>query len=112
MVSNARLDLPDPESPVTTTSLSRGISSDTFLRLCTRAPWTDIVVRTAVFGVLEAIAHISQMNERQFQDLYVAPLRELHRRRGGSNQTTIGKILAGRRNPFDIESPLKVGLDL
>ena len=38
MVSNARLDLPEPESPVITTSLSRGISTSTFLRLCSRAP--------------------------------------------------------------------------
>src|SRR3954454_22080922 len=47
MVSNARLDLPEPESPVTTISLSRGISSETFLRLCTRAPCTAMVVRGA-----------------------------------------------------------------
>src|SRR6476659_446928 len=47
MVSNARLDLPDPESPVTTISLSRGISRETFLRLCTRAPCTAMVVRGA-----------------------------------------------------------------
>ena len=45
MVSNARLDLPDPESPVTTTRRSRGISSEMFLRLCTRVPCTAIVVR-------------------------------------------------------------------
>src|SRR5262245_36319801 len=45
MVSNARLDLPEPESPVTTMSLSRGISTEMFLRLCTRAPWTATVVR-------------------------------------------------------------------
>src|SRR6266849_11108626 len=51
MVSNAKLDLPEPESPVTTMSLSRGISSEMFLRLCTRAPCTAIVVRAAAFGV-------------------------------------------------------------
>src|SRR5450759_736643 len=38
MVSKASDDLPDPESPVKTTSLSRGIDSVTFLRLCSRAP--------------------------------------------------------------------------
>src|SRR5690349_2436879 len=38
MVSNARDDLPDPDKPVNTTSLSRGISRSTFLRLCSRAP--------------------------------------------------------------------------
>ncbi len=45
MVSNARLDLPEPESPVTTMRLSRGISTEMFLRLCTRAPCTAMVVR-------------------------------------------------------------------
>src|SRR6185437_13631841 len=38
MVSNAREDLPEPLKPVTTTSLSRGIWSVRFLRLCSRAP--------------------------------------------------------------------------
>src|SRR5205085_453156 len=38
MVSKAREDLPEPESPVNTTSWSRGISTSIFLRLCSRAP--------------------------------------------------------------------------
>src|ERR1700674_2136291 len=38
MVSKASEDLPEPESPVNTTSLSRGIDSVTFFRLCSRAP--------------------------------------------------------------------------
>src|SRR5271167_290345 len=38
MVSKASEDLPEPESPVNTTSLSRGIARSTFLRLCSRAP--------------------------------------------------------------------------
>src|SRR5262245_35188378 len=38
MVSNASEDLPEPESPVITTSWSRGISRSMFLRLCSRAP--------------------------------------------------------------------------
>src|ERR1700682_546132 len=38
MVSKASDDLPEPESPVKTTSLSRGIESVTFFRLCSRAP--------------------------------------------------------------------------
>src|SRR6478752_5641898 len=40
IVSNARLDLPDPESPVKTMRLSRGRSTDTSRRLCSRAPRT------------------------------------------------------------------------
>src|SRR5215208_680698 len=38
MVSNARELFPDPESPVTTVSLSRGISTSMLRRLCSRAP--------------------------------------------------------------------------
>ncbi len=40
IVSNASDDLPEPESPVITTSLSRGMSTDRFLRLCSFAPRT------------------------------------------------------------------------
>lgn len=42
MVSNAKEDLPEPDSPVITTNLPRGISRLIFLRLCSRAPRTDI----------------------------------------------------------------------
>src|SRR3954470_6676969 len=42
MVSKASEDLPEPERPVMTTSLSRGIETETFLRLCSRAPVTTI----------------------------------------------------------------------
>src|SRR5882757_7570531 len=38
MVSNASEDFPEPERPVNTTSLSLGISTSMFLRLCSRAP--------------------------------------------------------------------------
>src|SRR5260370_33675991 len=40
MVSNASEDLPEPDRPVITVRLSRGISTSTFLRLCARAPRT------------------------------------------------------------------------
>src|SRR6267154_6758426 len=42
MVSKASEDLPEPDSPVNTTSRSRGISRSTFLRLCSRAPRIEI----------------------------------------------------------------------
>src|SRR5215469_11509594 len=42
MVSKASEDLPEPDRPVRTTSLSRGISRSTFLRLCSRAPRIEI----------------------------------------------------------------------
>ena len=38
-MSKASDDLPEPESPVTTMSLSRGISTSMFFRLFTRAPF-------------------------------------------------------------------------
>src|SRR5450631_461719 len=38
MVSKASEDLPEPERPVKTTSLSRGIVRSTFFKLCSRAP--------------------------------------------------------------------------
>src|SRR4051794_38412609 len=38
MVSKASDDLPEPDSPVSTTSRSRGRSRSMFLRLCSRAP--------------------------------------------------------------------------
>src|ERR1051325_7716735 len=50
MVSNASEDLPEPESPVTTMRRSRGISTEMFFRLWTRAPCTAIVVRAAASG--------------------------------------------------------------
>src|SRR3990172_1181059 len=42
MVWKASEDFPDPEMPVSTTNLSRGISTVTFFRLCSRAPRTMI----------------------------------------------------------------------
>src|SRR3546814_19109491 len=45
MVSKARLDFPEPESPVMTIRLSRGRSTSTPFRLCSRAPRTEIWVR-------------------------------------------------------------------
>src|SRR5882757_1464215 len=42
MVSNASEDLPEPDRPVITTSESRGSSTVTSLRLCSRAPVTTM----------------------------------------------------------------------
>src|SRR5688572_8267409 len=40
MVSKASDDFPDPDKPVMTVSLSRGMVTSMFLRLCARAPRT------------------------------------------------------------------------
>src|SRR3989344_9146974 len=42
IVSKASDDFPEPESPVITVSLFRGIDTLIFLRLCMRAPFTRI----------------------------------------------------------------------
>ena len=44
MVSKAREDLPEPLRPVMTVRVLRGISTEMFLRLCCRAPRTEILV--------------------------------------------------------------------
>jgi len=44
MVSNASEDLPDPDRPVTTVSVLRGIETEMLRRLCCRAPRTVMCV--------------------------------------------------------------------
>src|SRR5215470_3397414 len=99
MVSNARLDLPEPESPVTTTSWSRGISSEMFLRLWTRAPCTAIVVRAAAAGFRD-------IDKRQLLHGNRARFREPDRRRGLGDEAAIGQVLAGAAHTRHIEMPL------
>src|SRR2546429_1539762 len=49
MVSNANEDSPGPDKPVKTIRRSRGSSTSTFLRLCSRAP--RIVIASATRSV-------------------------------------------------------------
>src|SRR5271165_5409125 len=118
MVSNARLDLPEPDSPVTTMSLSRGISTEMFLRLCTRAPCTAMVVRAEALdplrlaGNLEAIRLVLEVKEGQFLHFDVALPGELHRRRGLADEPLVRQILTRHRDAADIEVSLEVVLDL
>src|SRR5262245_13655972 len=65
-VSNASDDLPEPLTPVTTTSLSRGISTSTFCRLFSRAPRIWIVV------LMLNVEHV-----RRLFDSFQAAFREL-----------------------------------
>src|SRR5689334_5255405 len=112
MVSKARLDLPEPDNPVTTISLSRGSSTFTFWRLCTRAPCTAMVVRAAALTALELIGRFSQVDECQFFDGQIAHLSELDRRGCLADQATVGQVLARRGDPFHIEIAFEVGFDL
>src|SRR5215471_5843553 len=105
MVSNARLDLPEPESPVTTMSLSRGNSTDTFFKLCTRAPCTAIVVRAAgrvLAGCgLPGIGRLPDEEVRQFLHVDIAPLRQADRQRRFADESLIGEILTGSADERD-----------
>src|SRR6516225_4849269 len=53
MVSKASDDLPEPDKPVKTISVSRGSTTSMFLRLCSRAPRTTIV---SLIGVQRSVA--------------------------------------------------------
>src|SRR5512139_1582294 len=72
-VSNASDDLPEPLTPVTTTSLSRGISTSTFFKLFSRAPRISIVVR-----IRASSACVEEI--RGLLDALQAALRQLERR--------------------------------
>src|ERR1700742_2601936 len=62
IVSKARLDLPDPDSPVNTIRESRGRSIETSLRLCSRAPRTRS--RSATWGLCSLWAlRLNKLNE-------------------------------------------------
>src|SRR5947209_20540939 len=72
IVSNARLDLPDPDRPVKTIIASRGRSRLTSRRLCSRAPRT--IKRSATWSrnaqgeVLEAAPARLQARSDSFRD--------------------------------------------
>src|ERR1044071_4132126 len=116
MVSKARLDLPEPDSPVITMSWLRGISTEIFFRLCTRAPCTAMVVRASVravtAAVLEFIRWIPREDERQLLDYDVTFFGDLQRRRNLDEEAEVGQVLAGHSHSFQIEVALKPGLDL
>src|SRR5689334_4044117 len=117
MVSKARLDLPEPESPVTTTSLSRGISTDMFLRLCTRAPRTSMLVRAGDLAAslrfaLEIIGRFSHVNECQLLHQHVASFGELHGGRDLVDESLVRQILTRGGYAIYIEVPFEVGLNL
>src|SRR5262245_26708696 len=108
MVSNARLDFPDPERPVTTTSASRGISSEMFLRLWTRAPWIAIVVRAfdPVVGLgisSELVRRFANIHERELLHVDVALLRETRTGRNLADDPLVGQVLARGRHLMHVE---------
>src|SRR6185369_4061527 len=107
MVSKARLDLPEPERPVTTIRRSRGSSSETFFRLWTRAPWTAMVVRAV--GLLMALA---SMEEGELLDVDIASLGKADGQRDLADEAAVGEVLAGGGDTLDAEVALEVVFDL
>src|SRR5262245_51621915 len=99
-------------------SLSRGISTEMFLRLCTRAPCTAMVVRAEGLDWfrlavdLEAIRSFPEVKEGQLLHFDVALLCELHRRGGLADEPQVGQILARRGDTADVQVPLEMALDL
>src|ERR1700729_1770880 len=70
MVSKASEDLPEPDRPGSTVSVSRGISTSTFFRLCSRAPRIEMFFSMAFrqskralwrSGLARATARASQL---------------------------------------------------
>src|SRR6185437_7769008 len=62
MVSKASEDLPEPDRPVNTTSLSRGISKSMFFRLCSRAP-RMVIARRLLAGCWRRAFRISSITD-------------------------------------------------
>src|SRR5262245_58844159 len=115
MVSKARLDLPEPESPVTTIRRPRGNSRQTFLRLWTRAPWTAMVVRGADFMAnlaLPGIGNARSAEERHFMDVDVAAFGQPDRERCFADQSLVCKVFACAGHAFDAEVTLEIIFDL
>ena len=85
MVSKASEDLPEPDSPVNTTSWSRGMSRSTFLRLCSRAPRIEITRRSAARRLgAAALAELSLEDRCSGRSC-----RQLSRDRSSSRQSNV-----------------------
>src|SRR5262249_42236124 len=100
-----------------------------FLRLCTRAPCTAMVVRAVASDVvclaagaiaaprdlrltLEAIRAAPDREKTQPRHVDIALLGELTGRGRLADYALVGQVLAGRRDPAEIEMPLEMRLDL
>src|ERR1700739_1184163 len=80
MVSNANDDLPDPLTPVTTVMALCGISTVTFLRLWTRAPWTRRASGSGLEVSAEAVICLVAKGNPRHQVLELLPKLQIIRR--------------------------------
>src|ERR1700722_3803184 len=69
MGSKASELLPEPESPVKTTSSSRGRSRSMFLRLCSRAPRMEII-RVSAARLRGRLPFAPELSNRSFIHLF------------------------------------------
>src|SRR2546421_6183055 len=108
MVSKASEDFPDPESPVKTTSLSRGIVRSMSFRLCSRAPRMTIAVcccalpaGTGFFSATDPGPHAA--------GLWLAPHARLRRRRRRQRLSIVHRIPAQAHQPVaKLRRPLEL----
>src|SRR6266540_835777 len=127
MVSKARLDLPEPERPVTTMRLLRGSSTEMFFKLCTRAPWTAMVVRgaltvrlaEAVFVALDleliwrpCAVEEGGVEEGRLFDGDVAMFGEAQRQRSLADDSLVGQVLTNGSEAGHTVGALKVMFNL
>src|SRR4051812_2256351 len=88
MVSNARLDFPEPDRPVKTIMASRGRSRLTSLRLCSRAPRTisRSFTQTLSVGAVRCSGHFESSDElrQRWRAVAVSP----DERQEASDQST------------------------
>src|SRR5690242_19233575 len=110
MVSKARLDLPEPERPVTTIRRSRGISREMFLRLWTRAPWTAMVVRAAGLPVIGWWLQ-RDVVKGEFLHLDVAVPGEADGSLGFAKEAFVGEVFAGGDHVSDAHIAAEVVAD-
>src|ERR1051325_10723783 len=88
MVSKARLDLPEPLTPVITVSFPRGISTLTFLRLCTRAPLT-LMTSSDIFDARRPAGLAMSAREPARQTNILTSVRWVINLGGGIPQTSV-----------------------
>ena len=62
MMSKARVDFPEPDTPTKQVSLLRGISTLIFLRLCSLAPVMVILLVIFVGSVSVILAHYTDIS--------------------------------------------------
>src|SRR5690242_18238263 len=91
---------------------SRGISTETSRRLCTRAPCTAMLVLGALRAGFLLVIRRFRRKERELLKCDVAAPRQQNRRRRLPDQAGVRQILARRRDALDAVCLLEMVLDV